>query len=294
MTEHMSLPPSSALSAAESILPVPPEGSAEFSYPTIAQELGESLLLLLRVGSLLARSGAAAFRVRGAMQRVARAVGVERAEFVVAVDSITASVFVSDQFRTQTVRLPPLGVDMNLLCQIELLTRHLAPTEPEALSKRLDALQGAPALYPKWLSILSLGAACSAFCAAGHGDLFQILGTFGGASAGHSVRLLLLARQAPLIKIVVSCAFSAALVSSAIVWLMHPALVGQSYEIVGLATLSSVLFLIPGVPLVTSVVDLVHLDITTAIGRASYAAVIVSAIAVGVFAFIALAGFFFR
>jgi uncharacterized membrane protein YjjP (DUF1212 family) len=294
MSERMSLPPSSAFSAAESILPIPPPSTEDFSYPAIAQELGESLLLLLRVGSLLARSGAAAFRVRGAMQRVAGAVGVERAEFVVAVDSITASVFDRDQFRTQTVRLPPLGVDMNLLCQIELLTRHLTPTEPEVLGKRLDALQSAPRLYPKWLTILGLGAACGAFCAAGKGDLYQIFGTFGGAAAGHSVRLFMLARQTPLIKIVVSCAFTAALVGSAIVWLVHPALIGQSYEIVGLATLSSVLFLIPGVPLVTSIVDLVHLDITAAIGRASYAAVIVAAIAVGVFAFIAVAGLFFR
>lgn len=286
----MSLPPSSAPSAAESVLPVQELRPDDLSYPDVAQELGESLHLLLRVGSLLACSGAAAFRVRGAMQRVAVAVGINRSEFVVSVDSITASVFDGNQFRTQVVRLPPIGVDMNLLCQIELLTRHLPPTEPKDLLERLDALQKAPRLYPKWVSILSLGAACAAFCAAGRGDAFQVLSAFGGTAVGHSLRLWLLARHVPLTRIIVSSAFSAAFMSSLLVWVIHPAAAGQGHELLGLAALSSVLFLIPGVPLVTSLVDLVHLDISAAVGRAAYASVLVGAIAVGVFGFIAAAG----
>jgi uncharacterized membrane protein YjjP (DUF1212 family) len=255
----------------------------------LAQELGEIILVVLRVGALLACSGAAAFRVREAMQRTAVALGATRSEFVMTVDALTASVFDGSEFRTQVVRLPPVGVDMNLLCRIELLTRSLGTIPeltPRAVHARLDALQSAERLYPRWLSVPSLGAACAAFCAAGQGDALQIAGAFVGAAVGHSLRLVLLARRVPLVSIVVICAFVSSAASAAV--LRAFAAFGGGDGAPGIASVASVLYLIPGVPLVTSLVDLIHLDLSTGLSRSAYSAVLVACIAVGVFGFIAV------
>lgn len=291
-----SLPPSSSPGTAESVLPPllnVPDGVV-LSQLDLAHELGEIILVLLRVGTLLACSGAAAFRVRDAMQRTAVSLGAERSEFLVSVDGITASVFDGGQFRTQVVRLPPVGVDMNLLCRIELLTRALLAESGQHSTKdvhaRLDELQAAKRLYPRWLTVASLGAACAAFCGAGNGTWVQMACAFVGAALGHGLRLALLERRFPLVTIVVACAFVSSIGAQVCVSLLaHVFGVTANDPSNGIAILSSVLYLIPGVPLVTSLIDLVHFDISAGLSRAAYSALLVGCIAVGMFAFLAVA-----
>ncbi|MGC4093868.1 MAG: threonine/serine exporter family protein [Polyangiaceae bacterium] len=264
----------------------------EIPSASVLPELGEIIRVTLRVGTLLARSGAAAFRVREAMQRTAAALGVQRSEFVVAVDSISASVFDAGEFRTQVVRLPPLGVDMNLLSRTELLTRALG-SEADTLSSaelqhRLDALEAGASVYPRWLSVPSLGVACAAFCAAGHGSALQIAAAFVGAAAGHALRLELLRRRLPLVSIVVVCAFVSCFMAK--LTLLPAGWLASDTPPSGVETLASVLYLIPGVPLVTSLIDLLQLDISCGLSRAGYAVVILGGIASGVFGFFAIAG----
>jgi uncharacterized membrane protein YjjP (DUF1212 family) len=231
------------------------------------------------------------------MQRTALSFGAKRSEFVVTADSITASIFDGGEFRTQVVRLPPIGVDMNLLCRIEMLTRALLAASSKesvtAIHQQLDGLQAAPRLYPRWLTVPSLGAACAAFCAAGHGTPAQIACAFVGAALGHSFRLALLARRVPLVSIVVCCAFVSCTATELIAWpLSHLSEATPSAPRAGIATLASVLYLIPGVPLVTSLLDLLHLDFSAALSRAANAAVLVGSIAVGMFGFFAIAKVF--
>lgn len=231
------------------------------------------------------------------MQRTALAFGAKRSEFVVNADSITASIFEGSEFRTQVVRLPPLGVDMNLLCRIEMLTRALPDTPGKELvasvHRQLDALQSAPRLYPRWLTVPSLGAACAAFCAAGHGTTPQVACAFVGGALGHCVRLALLGRRFPVVNIVVSCAFASCCATELMAWLLgYVTTAGALAPRAGMATLASVLYLVPGFPLVTSLIDLLHLDLSAALSRAAYAAVLVGSIAVGMFGFFAVAKVF--
>jgi uncharacterized membrane protein YjjP (DUF1212 family) len=263
----------------------------------LSHELGEVIQLLLRVGTLLACSGAAAFRVREAMQRTAVSLGVKRSEFVVNIDAITASIFHRGEFRTQVARLPPVGVDMSLLCRLELLTRALLSEAgshtPSQVHEKLDGLQKSPRLYPRWVTVPCLGAACAAFCAAGHGTWSQMLCAFVGASLGHTVRLQLLARRIPLVSIVIVCAFVSCATAELAAWPLSSFVPAAelSHAKSGIGILASVLYLIPGVPLVTSLIDLVHLDLNAGLSRAVYAAVLVASIAVGMFCYFAVSGF---
>jgi uncharacterized membrane protein YjjP (DUF1212 family) len=160
--------------------------------------------------------------------------------------------------------------------------------------KRLNELQRAPRMYPPWLSVLSLGAACAAFSTAGQRPGLSIVCAFVGAALGHTLRLSMLARRLPLVSIVVACAFvscSAAELSAWPLSLLSVTFGGGPVKS-GVATVASVLYLIPGVPLVNSLIDLIHLDLSAGLSRAAYAAVLTGSIAVGVFGFFALAGLF--
>jgi uncharacterized membrane protein YjjP (DUF1212 family) len=137
--------------------------------------------------------------------------------------------------------------------------------------------------------VLSLGVACAAFCAAGGGDSIQLLAVFVGAALGHAVRLRLLARGWSLAAIVVSCAFLSSASSAITVAALHPEFALRGTELGSLAIVSSVLYLIPGVPLVTSLIDLVHLETSASVTRAAFASLVTGAIVTGVFVFLALA-----
>ena len=59
----------------------------------------------------------------------------------------------------------------------------------------------------------------------------------------------------------------------------------------GKAILASVLYLIPGVPLVSSLLDILNLDIQAGIARTALATLTLICIAVGVLTFLSLTGF---
>ncbi len=256
--------------------------------------LSEALRLVSRIGVLTARAGAAAFRVRECMRRTALAFGAAEAEVVVTPEAICASV--ADDFGSETLvtRIVPGGVNMNALCRIEMLTREIA-AEPHRYSttrviRALDAIELAPPLYPPWVTVLSLGAACAAFCGVIHGSPWQMAAAFVGACSGQTLRLYAHARQAPTVAVVTlsafaSCCFSelALLVEGRLAASLGVADLGPD-----LARLASVLYLIPGVGLVTSWIDIIHFDLSAGLARAAHASLILGCIAAGLLMFLQL------
>lgn len=254
-----------------------------------AQEAHEAVRLILRVGTLLCTAGSAAFRARRAMQRLAKALGADRCELLLSANWIALSATFGGHSFTEVAPLPVLGVDMNRLCRIEILTRHPKHLTPSMLHAELDELVTAPRLYPRWTTVVGLGVACAAFCGAGGGDLVQLLAAFLGAALGHALRLYLGHGRHLLASIVVSSSFLSSAVSATTVRLLHPDFSTRGRELVLLAVVASVLYLIPGVPLVTSLIDLVHLETSASVTRAAYAGLVVGSLVTGVFGFLALA-----
>jgi uncharacterized membrane protein YjjP (DUF1212 family) len=271
-----------------------------------AEELAAVLDVVFRAGRLLAGAGAAAFRVRGVMHRVAEAFDVRGLDLVVTTDSLAATLRSGAQFRTRVLRLGSVGVDMNRICRLELLSRRLEPVPRERLAEglaelggALDELEAAPRQYPLWVTGPLLGLACAAFCLAMKGTPGQAVATLLGTTAGHLLRLWHHRGGAhpPVPTVVVSSAFVAALgslVAARGAALVAPALgltLPDGYFAPGKAVVASVLFLVPGVPLVNALLDLLHFDLTAGLGRGAFAAVVLVCIAVGVLAFLSLTGF---
>lgn len=231
------------------------------------------------------------------MQRMAASLGVQHAECTASPDAICASIFSGTEFQTQVARIPAIGVDMSRLCRLEVLSRRLAASPGECtieeLTDCLDEIEHAPLQYPRWLTVPSLGAACAAFCGVIHGTPWQMVAAAVGAGVGHVLRLRLMARHSPLITIVVGCSFLSsfsAYLAARLISVGAQAM-GRSPIYPGPAVLASVLFLIPGVPIVTSLIDVINFDLTSGLARAAHASFVVVCIAVGILLFLSLTGF---
>jgi uncharacterized membrane protein YjjP (DUF1212 family) len=280
-----------------------PQREAAPSSQTVlsAEQLLAVLDVTLRVGMLTAGAGAAGFRVREAMRRTASCFGVTRLEVVYGLDALHATVFSGGLRQTEVVRIPALGVDMNRISRVDLLSRELAASPgsrtPQELAGELDAIEAAPLPYPVWITPWVLGGSCGAFCGVIGGSPWQIAAAFVGAFAGHCLRLYHARKHHLVATVVVSCAFVSALASWASVralGLAGQALVpGLSAEALGpgKAVLASVLYLIPGVPLVQALTDVLHFDLTAGLARSAHATLVLVCIAVGVLTFLSLTGF---
>lgn len=295
MSHAPSIEPASTAQTSTGELTLAPE------RPLSAEELAVVLRVTLRVGVLMASAGAAAFRVRDTMRRTAASFGVTQAELVYGLDALHVSLSSGERFRTKTVRVKAIGVDMNRICRLELLSRDLL-AEPgrrtvEALDALLSELEATPPVYPRWLTGPLLGASCGAFCAVIGGTPWQVAAAFVGTYVGHLLRLHHLKTHPPVATIVVTCAFTSALVSWATARGLHLAVealslgVSEAAVAPGKAVLASVLYLIPGVPLVNSLIDLLHFDLVAGVARGAFATLVIVCIAVGVLAFLSLTGF---
>jgi uncharacterized membrane protein YjjP (DUF1212 family) len=258
-----------------------------------AERLVDVMGVVLRAGAIMVRSGAAAFRSRLTMTRIARSLGVSEAEFVVTPDHLQASLSSGVTTLGRVMHIGESGVNMGRLAAVDRLTRELASTQSlsdvHAVKARLDAIEYAPPAYHRGLTVAMLGAACAAFCGAMGGSALAMLGAYVGAALGHLLRLGLIARHAHVVSLVTVCTFASSLAAFLVVWAgSHlDSVVPSAFEVAsGESVLASVLYLIPGVPLVTSLLDIIHFDLVAGLARAAYASLVIVCMGVGMLAFL--------
>ncbi|MFQ3537049.1 MAG: threonine/serine exporter family protein [Aggregatilineales bacterium] len=256
-------------------------------------ELAAALGVVLRVGVLVLRSGAASFRTQEVMERCAGALGIAQLEAYVTPTGIIASAYSGDEHRTQIRQVRGLAVDMNRVIALELLSRTLPPgIEAAELHKRIDAIEAQGMLYPRWVVALMVGLACGAFAVIIGGSALEFVAAFGSAATGQTLRMALIKRQFSVVPIVVICAAVAAGICYTLLRLMTPLyqiLVIQASLQNGMV--ASVLLLVPGVPLITALLDLVHLDLVSGLSRGIYAVMILVCIGVGMLPILLVTGF---
>ncbi len=294
-------PPSSSPSPSTALVSVAPQPADTEPTLLTAEELSAVLDVTLRLGQVLAVAGAATFRVRDAMRRAAGSFGVTRAELTCDLDALHATLHSGSLRQTAVSRVPALGVDMSRICRIVTLTRRLAahPGErtPADLERELDAIEATPSPYPTWTTPVFLGLSCAAFCGVIGGSPWQMVAAFAGTFAGHLLRLHHLRYHPPVATVVVTCAFTSAFVAWAAArglgFAATALAVDHTVEAFGpgKALLASVLYLIPGVPLVQSLIDVLHHDLTAGLARSAHASLVLVCIAIGVLAFLSLTGF---
>jgi uncharacterized membrane protein YjjP (DUF1212 family) len=242
--------------------------------------LDEILTLALDAGLLMHQSGAGTHRTSSAMQRIAKSLGAARVETMISSTNIGVTVErageAGNETHTAFRKAPHMGANFSTLSAVRRWLHQLEHGELDIDTARIQLAEIAKRAihYPRWFVTIMVGISCGAFAALFGGDIPAILFTTFGAACGMAVRFALVLRHFKPSIFATAASFVALLITGL--------LAQQGSATPDAALAASVLFLIPGVPLINGASDLLNGNYLNGMVRFTMSAVIIFGIAVGV------------
>lgn len=241
-----------------------------------AQSVGN---ILLEIGALLMSSGASTNRTRVTMERIARGLGYG-IELLITQRALMLTIIEKDQqhFFSRLKRISPHGVNFRIVSGISHLSWNVMEQDwtVSQISDEIIRLKSLPH-YPRLAVLGFVGLAGAAFCNIFGGGAVEMAVAFVATVAGLFTRQEAMKKKFnPYL-----CVFFAAFVASLFAGLAEHFHIGADPD---KAFATSVLFLVPGVPLINSVNDLMDGNIQNGIVRAMNGLMISFSIAMGLFA----------
>jgi len=242
--------------------------------------------IALKVSTMLLESGAHCERINRNVQRIAQNTDFE-VEMLLSFTAV--SITVRDNKNPQSTitanrRVRHHGAHFGILTNTSLLTWEFAEDKVslEELENSLNNLKDTTR-YPVWLVRLFIGIACGCLCMLAGGDWIDAIFAFLASGIGLMVRQEMVKKQFNIMIAIVCSSF----ITTTIAGLDALYNWGKFPES-SIAT--AVLFLIPGVPLINSIIDLLEGYIPTGIARGAFGGFILLCIAVGMFLSMSLIG----
>lgn len=237
------------------------------------KELGSTLL---EIGTLLMVSGASTARVRNTIDRISNAFGYNT-DMLISQRTLMLNIYDEDSshFFNSLKRTPPHGVNFAVLSGISRMSWMVVEKKwsLDEINTDLARLAALPH-YSKPIIYTLVGLAGAAFCRLAGGEFVDMLMVFLGSSLGLFVR-----HKAASMKFnPYICVFFAALTSTMIVGALAKFDTVNTHEH---ALATSVLFLIPGVPLINSFSDMIEGNLQNGLIRGLNGFIISFAIALG-------------
>ncbi len=252
--------------------------------PPPSRELGDVLGVALRAGQLMMENGANAQRVELVVARVAHALGADRVDVQANPSGLIATAAAGRDHRTRILRVTKTGIDLNRMACVRALADRLevTPAHPDEVREELERIAAAGRLYPLWLTALLVGVACGSFALLFGGGPREALAAATGAGVGEALRGLLGKRFSG--RLIITFVISAC--ASAIALGLATLLAAD----LRIAMAASVLLLIPGVLMVSSVGDLLRGYAVSGLARAAIAGLVVLTIGAGLATTLAFQG----
>jgi len=226
------------------------------------------LELLVRLGRALHEAGFASPQLEGALQQVARRLGVE-AQFFSTPTSLFSSFGAGAAQRTHLERVEPSGVDLGRLTALDQLVSRIESGELDAerAVAEVESTARRPCPFPAWLTHLSWGLS-SAATAIFLGGGWREVGVGGaiGLLTGLLARLLERRRASGLLFEPLAAAL-AAFVATAAATLVGPLSIY-------IATLAGIIYLIPGFTLTVALTELASRHLSSGTARFASALVV--------------------
>lgn len=216
--------------------------------------------LIVQAGQMLLSHGAESALVADIMHRIGLASGADEVEVALTPNAIVITTLFDSKCMTTTRQIADRGINMRVITQIqhiciEMETKNLSFTDAQ---QKLNAI--VPVRYNRWLVVFMIGLSCAAFSRLAGGDMSIFLVTFVAASAGMVVRQEIGHRQFnPMINFTATAFVTSLISSQAVVYNLG----NQPF----IAMASSVLMLVPGVPLINAVADMVKGYVSMGIAR---------------------------
>ena len=227
---------------------------------------------MLRLGLLLMGSGTSGYRVIRGMKRAGRALGFDRLDVIVSVNTITCTFHRGHHFRTIVATQNNPAVDASRIEALDNLTHHMHRRITVAeLNGWLDDIEeNVRGRWAPWLLMLAAGAACFGFAILNRYTLGEAAVVFFAACIGQLVRITLTRRHLVQLGVVSLSAVAASVSYFALMTLLPT----QEIQV---GFVASLLFLVPGFPLYSSLLDLARFDIPAGASRLIYALSIITA-----------------
>jgi uncharacterized membrane protein YjjP (DUF1212 family) len=245
-------------------------------------DVEDGLDFLAKAGALMLENGAATYRVDETLTRLGSALGLEHVEvFATPTGLVLEANTLDGRSATKVARVRTMSVNMNRLARLSNLSREASANGMrfEDMASRLHQIEQEGSLYPDWMVIVGVCIACGAFALLFGGGWREVAATLLGAAVGMLVRIRLRPVRLVPLMITAAAAFAATATGS---WGCR--MLGCTEpEVVPIA---AVLQLVPGVPIVTAVIDLATGDIISGVARGAYASVIAVGIALGMLLFL--------
>lgn len=232
--------------------------------------------ILLEMGSLLMASGANSARIRTTLLRVANAYGYN-AELLITHRALMLTVFdeETDYFHSSLKRTSPHGANFRMVSGISRMSWHIVEESWsfEQVWDELNRLKSLPH-YPRLIVLTTVALAGASFCRLFGGSAVEMLVCFVATFAGLFVRQEAVKRGFnPYL-----CIFFASFTSCLLAGSPFKLHIGMNPEH---AFATSVLYLIPGIPLINSFSDMLDGNIMNGIVRGVNGLMIAFAIALG-------------
>ena len=237
------------------------------------KELSE---ILLEVGALLMASGANSSRIRITILRIAKVYGFNT-ELMITHRALMLSLTDEehDHFQSSLKRTSPHGANFRMVSGISRMSWRIVDENWnfEQIWAEIDRLKSLPH-YPRLIVLSTVALAGASFCRLFGGGPFEMLVAFVATFIGLFVRQEAVKRNFNGYLCIFFASFTSCLISGAFVKLN----LGTEPEY---AFATSVLYLIPGIPLINSLSDLLDGNIMNGIVRGTNGLIMAFAIAFG-------------
>ena len=243
------------------------------------QAMGVEADAVLRLGLLMVAAGTGGYRVIRAMKRAARAMGFDRLDAEISITSVVCTFHRGVSFRTVVATQPAPAVDASRIEALEHLTHHLPNRmSANALTMCLDDI--VHSVTHRWSRpalMVAAGAACAAFALLNYFPVEGAAAVAVAAACGQLVRMILASRHLNQLGVVAVAAATSCLVFYLLNWALPLTHLPDDARAFAAGYIAAVLYLIPGFPLFSSMLDLSRFDITAGLTRLCYAMAVITA-----------------
>lgn len=249
--------------------------------PVLGATLEEKSALVGRVGLMMLSVGTAAWRVRASMNKIARGLGITCTADI-GLLAIAYTCEGDGQLCTNALSLRTTGVNTHKLRYLEYFADSFGDRADKYSAGQfhqiLDNIDRLKGNYSRLVLGFASAFACCAFTFLLGGGIVEMICAFFGAGVGNFVRKGLLERKITLLANVFLGVASACITYALLIRLAEAVLGVSALHQAGY--ICSMLFIIPGFPLITGGLDLAKLDLRSGLERISYALLIIVTAAV--------------
>ena len=246
--------------------------------------LPERSVIVGHIGMMLLSYGTGAWRVRSAMNTIARSLDMTCSADIGLVSLEYTCVDKDGHSYTQALSLPTTGVNTTKLDLMEKFVNEFKKDQGNwtigQIHNRLTKITEMKAAYSPWQVAVAAGLACSGFIFLLGGGIFEVICAFFGACAGNYVRRKMGDHHITILANITVAVAVACCVYVGVFYLFrlfYPISIRHLDGYIG-----ACLFVIPGFPFITSGLDISKLDMRSGLERMAYAVmIIVVATAVG-------------